>query len=63
MQRKTYANIDGNILKNNVKEIIKKYPDYDYYFGVVKNNAYHHGMKFVLSDQKQHTSFIVGIID
>ena len=48
MQRKTYANINGNILKNNVKEIIKKYPDYDYYFGVVKNNAYHHGMKCVL---------------
>ena len=48
MQRKTYAVIDGNILTKNVEEIRKKYPDYQYYFGVVKNNAYHHGMKSVL---------------
>ena len=48
MQRKTYAVIDGNILTNNIQEIKKKYPDYTYYFGVVKNNAYHHGMKCVV---------------
>ena len=48
MQRKTYAEIDGDIIKNNVLEIKKKYPDYQYYIGVVKNNAYHHGMKCVL---------------
>lgn len=48
MQRKTYATINGDILTENVKEIIKKYPDYKYYFGVVKNNAYHHGTKSVL---------------
>lgn len=47
MYRKTYAKIDNNILKENVKEIIKKYPNYQYYFGVVKNNAYHHGIKVV----------------
>lgn len=48
MQRKSYAIIDGNQIKKNVKEIIKNYKDYKYYFGVVKNNAYHHGMKCVL---------------
>lgn len=48
MQRKTYAIIDGNQIKENVKEIIKNYKNYKYYFGVVKNNAYHHGMKCVL---------------
>jgi len=48
MQRKTYVEIDGDLLKKNVKEIIQKYPSYDYYFGVVKNNAYHHGIKTVL---------------
>lgn len=48
MQRKTYARINGNILTENVKEIIKQYPDYQYYFGVVKNNAYHHGIKSAL---------------
>ncbi len=48
MQRKTYAVIDGEILKENIEEIKKKYPNYEYYIGVVKNNAYHHGIKCVL---------------
>lgn len=47
MYRKTYARIDGKILENNVKEIVKKYDQYKYYFGVVKNNAYHHGIKVI----------------
>lgn len=47
MYRKTYAKIDGNILEENVKEIKKKYNEYEYYIGVVKNNAYGHGMKVV----------------
>lgn len=47
MQRRTYALIDGNVLENNVKEIISRYPNYKYYFGVVKNNAYHHGIRIV----------------
>lgn len=47
MYRKTYARINHNILTDNIKEIKKKYPEYDYYFGVVKNNAYHHGIKVV----------------
>ena len=49
MQRKTYAVIDGNVIKENIKEIKKHYPDYKYYIGVVKNNAYHHGIKCVTS--------------
>ena len=47
MIRNTYALIDENILRDNIKEIKSKYPDYKYYFGVVKNNAYHHGMHVV----------------
>lgn len=46
MYRKTYARIDGGILEKNVKEIVNKY-NYQYYIGVVKNNAYHHGIKVV----------------
>ena len=42
MYRKTYALIDCNVLKNNVKDIVSKYP-YKYYIGVVKANAYGHG--------------------
>ena len=49
MQRKTYAVIDGNVIKENIKEIKRHYPDYKYYIGVVKNNAYHHGIKCVTS--------------
>ena len=52
MQRKTYAKIDGEALTKNVREIRRKYPMYTYYFGVVKNNAYHHGMKCVLDLKK-----------
>ena len=47
MYRKTYAKIDNQILKNNIKEIISKYHDYKYYFGVVKGNAYGHGFYIV----------------
>ena len=36
---KTYVEINLDTLRNNAKEIIKKYNDYKYYFGVVKSNA------------------------
>lgn len=45
MYRNTYVEINIDNLKHNVKEIITKYPDYDYYFGVVKGNAYGHSDK------------------
>ena len=49
MYRKTYVEIDEEQLKKNTEEIVHKYPDYKYYFGVVKNNAYHHGIRVVNS--------------
>ena len=42
MYRKTYAKVDLDVLKDNIKEIVKSY-DYKYYFGIVKANAYGHG--------------------
>lgn len=45
MYRKTYAEINVDNLQNNVREVIKKYPEYKYYFGVVKGNAYGHSDK------------------
>ena len=45
MYRNTYAQIDVGNLQNNVKEIVRKYPEYDYYFAVVKGNAYGHSDK------------------
>ena len=47
MYRQTYVKIDNNTLTSNVKEIIKYYPNYKYYIGVVKANAYGHGMYIV----------------
>jgi alanine racemase len=44
MYRKTFIQVDGEILENNVKNIIDNYSEYKYYFGVVKNNAYHSEM-------------------
>jgi len=43
MYRKTYALIDLDVLKNNIKNIKEMYDDYKYYIGVVKGNAYGHG--------------------
>ena len=45
MYRNSYIEINVNHLRHNVEEIIKKYPDYQYYFGVVKGNAYGHSDK------------------
>lgn len=43
MYRKTYIEINIDSLKDNVQNIIKNYPDYSYYIGVVKGNVYAHG--------------------
>lgn len=47
MYRKTYVEVDVDALKSNVKNIIEKYSEYEYYIGVVKGNAYGHGMEIV----------------
>lgn len=44
MYRPTYIEVDGNVLENNIKNIIFNYDKYKYYFAVVKNNSYHHGI-------------------
>ncbi len=43
MYRKTFIKINLDNLGNNVKNILKKYNNYDYYIGVVKGWAYGHG--------------------
>ena len=45
MYRNTYVEIDANIIKNNIKNIINYNNNYKYYIGVVKGNAYGHGLK------------------
>lgn len=44
MYRKTFVEINLDNIRKNVKTIIKKYPNYKYYIGMVKSNAYGHGM-------------------
>lgn len=43
MYRRTYLEVNCKNLENNIKNIKENYPGYDYYFGVVKANAYGHG--------------------
>ncbi len=49
MYRKTYIEISTDDLQHNVKTLIRDYPDYSYYIGVVKGNAYGHGREAVKS--------------
>ena len=49
MYRKTYVKIANSNLTNNVKKITNKYPNYKYYIGVVKANAYGHG-DYIVND-------------
>ncbi len=49
MYRKTYLEVNCEKLKNNIINIKQNYPDYEYYFGVVKANAYGHGSYIINS--------------
>ena len=49
MFRKTYLEIDLDALRHNISEVRKKIGGYDYYFGVVKANAYGAGIYAVNS--------------
>ncbi len=49
MYRRTYLEVDCENLKNNIINIRQNYPNYKYYFGVVKNNAYGHGAYIINS--------------
>lgn len=42
LYRSTYLEIDLKNIENNVKEIIKEFSNYQYYFGVVKADCYGH---------------------
>ena len=50
MYRKTYVEVNIDNLKSNVKNIVKYYNNYDYYFGVVKGNCYGHGTTNVINE-------------
>lgn len=50
MYRKTYVEVNIDNLKDNVKNIINYYKDYEYYFGVVKGNCYGHGTTYVINE-------------
>ena len=47
MYRKTFIEINSENLKHNVKTLIKSFPDYKYYIGVVKGNVYGHGYEAI----------------
>ena len=50
MYRKTYVEVNIDNLKNNVKNIVNYYNNYQYYFGVVKGNCYGHGTTYLINE-------------
>ena len=50
MFRKTYVEVNIDNLKDNVKNIVNCYKNYNYYFGVVKGNCYGHGITYVINE-------------
>ena len=50
MYRKTYVEVNLDNLNNHVKNIVHYYKDYEYYFTVVKVNAYGHGVLNVVNE-------------
>ena len=40
--RGTYVKVNLSNIRENVEKLVKKYNDYDYYFGVVKADSYSH---------------------
>lgn len=47
MYRNTYAEINLKNIEYNVSTIIKNFPDFEYYFGVVKADCYGHGIRSI----------------
>ncbi|MEG2847908.1 MAG: alanine racemase [Bacilli bacterium] len=47
MYPQTYVEINLDNIQNNIQNILKKYPEYSYYIGIVKANAYGHGMYII----------------
>lgn len=57
MYRNTYALIDTKKIYENVKYIVNNYK-YDHYIGVVKNNAYNHGIETINSMIKAGINYL-----
>lgn len=47
MYHKTFLEIETSKIRHNVQTLLTNYPDYKYYIGVVKGNAYGHGYDVV----------------
>ena len=58
MYRNTYVNIYLKNIENNVKKIIQNNPGYSFYFGVVKADAYGHGLSIIPSLLKAGVNYL-----
>ena len=54
----TYVEINLNNLESNLKTIMKKYNNYDYYIPVLKGDAYGHGEYIVKSVEKCNINYV-----
>ena len=56
--RETQIRVDLNTIGNNAKNIVSKYKEYEYYFGVLKSSAYGHGEYIVNEIVKNGINYI-----
>ncbi len=56
--RKTFVEIDLKQLGKNVKEVIKSYPNYKYVIGVLKSDAYGHGVEVVKTMKDNGVNYV-----
>lgn len=59
MNRSTYIEINLDNIKYNVNQIINKYNNYKYYFGVIKADCYGHGLSSISAMIEAGVNYLV----
>ena len=62
MYRNVHVEVNTQIIKKNIKNIIKYNNQYKYYIGVVKGNAYGHGFEVIKTGFETESSYYAQVL-